>query len=149
VNATNVTLYQKLNFDFIRDIAPVASIMRVPNVMEVNPAVPVRNVPEFIAYAKANPGKVNYGSGGAGSGAHISAELFKMMAGVEMVHIPYRGVASAVADLLGGQLQLMFDSMLVHRTHQGRQTDFPGGHDRDPLGIAARIAHNCRVHARV
>jgi tripartite-type tricarboxylate transporter receptor subunit TctC len=110
-NATNTTLYQKLNFNFSRDIAPVAGIMRVPTVMEVNPAVPVRTVPEFIAYAKANPGKINMASGGNGTAQHISGELFKMMAGVNMVHVPYRGGAPALADLLGGQVQVMFDTM--------------------------------------
>jgi tripartite-type tricarboxylate transporter receptor subunit TctC len=110
-NPTNTTLYQKLNFNFRRDIAPVAGIMRVPTVMEVNPSVPVRTVPEFIAYAKANPGKINMASGGNGTAQHISGELFKMMAGVNMVHVPYRGGAPALADLLGGQVQVMFDTM--------------------------------------
>ena len=110
-NAINATLYDKLNFNFIRDIAPVAGIVRVPNVMEVNPAVPARTVPEFIAYAKANPGKVNFASGGVGSSTHVSGELFKLMTGVNMVHIPYRGTAPAVADLIAGQVQVMFDNL--------------------------------------
>jgi tripartite-type tricarboxylate transporter receptor subunit TctC len=110
-NATNSTLYQKLNFNFNRDIAPVGGIIRVPTVMEVNPSVPVTTVPEFIAYAKANPGKINMASGGNGTAQHISGELFKMMAGVNMVHVPYRGGAPALADLLGGQVQIMFDTM--------------------------------------
>ena len=110
-NAINATLYDKLNFNFIRDIAPVAGIIRVPNVMEVNPAVPARTVPEFIAYAKANPGKVNFASGGAGSSTHVSGELFKLMTGVNMVHIPYRGTAPAVTDLIAGQVQIMFDNL--------------------------------------
>jgi tripartite-type tricarboxylate transporter receptor subunit TctC len=110
-NATNSTLYQKLNFNFGHDIAPVAGIMRVPTVMEVNPSVPVRTVPEFISYAKANPGKINMASGGNGTAQHISGELFKMMARVNMVHVPYRGGAPALADLLGGQVQVMFDTM--------------------------------------
>src|SRR5947209_14161344 len=90
-NAINATLYEKLNFNFIRDIAPVAGIIRVPLVMEVHPAVPVKTVPEFIAYAKANPGKINMASGGNGTTLHVSGELFKLMTGVEMVHVPYRG----------------------------------------------------------
>jgi tripartite-type tricarboxylate transporter receptor subunit TctC len=110
-NAINATLYDKLNFNFIRDIAPVAGIIRVPNVMEVNPAVPAKTVPEFIAYAKANPGKVNFASGGAGSSTHVSGELFKMMTGVNMVHIPYRGTAPAVTALIAGQVQVMFDNL--------------------------------------
>jgi tripartite-type tricarboxylate transporter receptor subunit TctC len=110
-NAVNATLYGKLNFNFIRDIAPVASIARVPNVLEVNPTVPVRTVPELIAYAKANPGKLNLASGGNGGPAHISGELFKMMTGVDMVHVPYRGGAPALADLLGGQVQVMISNI--------------------------------------
>jgi tripartite-type tricarboxylate transporter receptor subunit TctC len=110
-NAINATLYGKLNYNFIRDIAPVAGIIRVPNVMEVNPAVPAKTVPEFVAYAKANPGKVNFASGGAGSSTHVSGELFKMMTGVNMVHIPYRGTAPAVTDLIAGQVQVMFDNL--------------------------------------
>ena len=110
-NAINATLYDKLNYNFIRDIAPVAGIMRVPNVMEVNPSVPIRTVPEFIAYAKANPGKINYASGGNGTTAHVAGELFKMMVGVNMQHLPYRGVAPALSDLLAGQVQVMFDAM--------------------------------------
>jgi tripartite-type tricarboxylate transporter receptor subunit TctC len=110
-NAINATLYDKLNFNFIRDIAPVAGIISVPNVMEVNPAVPAQTVPEFIAYAKANPGKVSFASGGIGSSTHVSAELFKMMTGVNMTHIPYRGTAPAVTDLIAGQVQVMFDNL--------------------------------------
>jgi tripartite-type tricarboxylate transporter receptor subunit TctC len=108
-NAVNATLYDKLNFNFIRDIAPVASIARVPGSLDVNPSVPVRTVPEFIAYAKANPGKLNMGSSGVGSPQHVSGELFKMMTGVDLVHVPYRGGALAVADLLAGQVQVVFD----------------------------------------
>jgi tripartite-type tricarboxylate transporter receptor subunit TctC len=102
-NAINTTLYDKLNYDFLRDIVPIASIARFGNVMEVNPTVPIKSVPEFIAYAKANPGKINFASSGAGSTIHMSAELFKMMAGVNMVHVPYRGAAPAITDLLAGQ----------------------------------------------
>jgi tripartite-type tricarboxylate transporter receptor subunit TctC len=107
-NAINATVYDKLNFNFIRDIAPVASIARVPNVLEVNPSVPARSVPEFIAYAKANPGKLNMASGGIGGPSHVSGELFKMMTGVNLVHVPYRGGTPALADMLGGQVHVMF-----------------------------------------
>jgi tripartite-type tricarboxylate transporter receptor subunit TctC len=111
-NAINATLYENLNFNFIRDIAPVASINRVPNVIDVNPSIPARTVPEFIAFAKANPGKLNMGSGGIGSIQHVSGELFKMMTGVNIVHVPYRGGAPAIADLLGGQVQVIFDPLI-------------------------------------
>jgi tripartite-type tricarboxylate transporter receptor subunit TctC len=107
-NAINATLYEKLPFEFIRDIAPVASILNVPLVMEVNPLVPATTVREFIAYAKANPGKINYASGGIGGVTHVAGELFKMLAGVEMLHVPYRGEVPALVDLLGGQVQVMF-----------------------------------------
>jgi len=110
-NAINATLYEKLKYDFIRDIAPVAGIMRVPLVLEVNPSLPVKTVPELIAYAKANPAKLNMASAGNGTPQHVSGELFKMMAGVNMTHVPYRGSAPALADLLGGQVQVMFDTM--------------------------------------
>jgi tripartite-type tricarboxylate transporter receptor subunit TctC len=108
-NAINATLYQHLNFNFLRDMAPISGIIRVPNVMVVNPQVPAKTVPEFIAYAKANPGKINMGSGGVGSTVHVAGELFKMMAGVDLVHVPYRGDAPALVDLVGGQIQVMFD----------------------------------------
>ncbi len=107
-NAINATLYERLNFNFIRDIAPVASFMRGALVLVIHPSVPAKTLPEFIAYAKANRGKLSYGSGGVGGITHITAELFKMMAGVEMVHVPYRGVAPALTDLLGGQVQALF-----------------------------------------
>jgi tripartite-type tricarboxylate transporter receptor subunit TctC len=110
-NAINATLYEKLNFNFIRDIAPVGSIMRAVYVMEVNPSVPAKTVPEFIAYAKANPGKLNMASAGNGTPQHVSGELFKMMAGINMTHVPYRGSAPALTDLLGGHVQVMFDNM--------------------------------------
>jgi tripartite-type tricarboxylate transporter receptor subunit TctC len=110
-NAGNATIYDKLNFNFIRDIAPVAAIMRVPNVLSVNPAFPARTVPDFIAYAKANPGKINFGSGGSGTAVHMAAELFKMLAAVNMVHVPYRGEALALNDLLGGQVQVVFGTL--------------------------------------
>ena len=107
-NAINATLYDKLNFNFIRDIAPVASIMRTPNVMLVNSSVQAKSVPEFIAYAKAHPGQLSMASGGNGTASHMAGELFKMMTGVNMVHVPYRGGGPALTDLLGGQVQLMF-----------------------------------------
>jgi tripartite-type tricarboxylate transporter receptor subunit TctC len=110
-NAINATLYDKLNFNFIRDIAPVAGIIRVPQVMEVNPSLPVKTVPEFIAYAKANSGKVNFGSGGIGGPSHVSGELFKMMTGVNMQHVAYRGGGPSITGLLGGQVQVLFDNM--------------------------------------
>jgi len=110
-NAINASLYEKLNFNFIRDIAPVAGITRQTSVMEVHPSVPAKTVPEFIAYAKANPGKINFASAGNGTPPHIAGELFKMMTGIDMVHVPYRGGAPALTDLLGGQVHVMFDSM--------------------------------------
>jgi tripartite-type tricarboxylate transporter receptor subunit TctC len=116
-NAINATLYDNLKFDFLRDIAPVAGIMRNPLVMVVNPSIPANTVPEFIAYAKANPGKLNVGTGGNGSPGPIAGELFKMMAGVSMVHVPYRGSAPMLTDLLGGQVQVTFDPMLSSIEH--------------------------------
>src|SRR5262245_19202297 len=107
-NALNATLYEKLNFNFIRDIVPVAGTMRVPGIMVVNPSVPANTVPEFIAYAKANPGKVNMASGGNGTTGHVFGELFKFMTGVNLVHVPYRGGAPALTDMLGGQVQVYF-----------------------------------------
>jgi tripartite-type tricarboxylate transporter receptor subunit TctC len=109
-DAINATLYDKLNFNFIRDIAPVAGIIRVPQVMEVNPSVPAKTVPEFIAYAKSNPTKLNMASAGNGTPSHVSGELFKMMTGVTMQHVPYRSGGAALTDLLGGQVQAMFDN---------------------------------------
>jgi tripartite-type tricarboxylate transporter receptor subunit TctC len=110
-NAINATLYEKLNFNFMRDIAPVAGITRQTSVMEVHPSVPAKTVPEFIAYAKANPGKINMASAGNGTPPHIAGELFKMMTGIDMLHVPYRGGAPALTDLLGGQVDVMFDSI--------------------------------------
>jgi tripartite-type tricarboxylate transporter receptor subunit TctC len=111
-NASNAALYPKLNFVFIRDVSPVAGIVRVPHVMEVNPSFPAKTVPEFIAYATANPGKINMASGGNGGPTHIAGELFKLMTGVNLVHVPYRGGSPALTDLLGGQVQVMFDQVL-------------------------------------
>jgi tripartite-type tricarboxylate transporter receptor subunit TctC len=113
----NATLYDNLSFAFLRDIAPVASIIRTSNVMEVHPSFPAKTVPEFIAYAKANPGKINMASAGSGSSQHMAGELFKMMAGIEMVHVPYRGAAPALTDLLAGQVQVMFDNMTSSVEH--------------------------------
>jgi len=110
-HAINATLYQGLNFDFMRDIAPIASVMRTPGVMEVNPSVRAQTVPEFIAYAKANPGKINMASAGNGTVIHLAGELFNMMAGVDLIHVPYRGAPPALTDLLGGQVQVMFDNL--------------------------------------
>jgi tripartite-type tricarboxylate transporter receptor subunit TctC len=110
-NAINATLYEKLNFNFIHDIAPVAGIIRFPNVMEVNPSVPAKTVPEFIAYAKANPAKLSMASAGTGTATHVAGALFMMMASVSMVHVPYRGSAPALTDLLGGRVNVMFDAV--------------------------------------
>jgi tripartite-type tricarboxylate transporter receptor subunit TctC len=116
-SAINATLYDKLNFNFLRDIAPVAGVFRGAYVMVVNPSVPANTVPEFIAYAKANSGKINMASVGIGSGPHIAGELFKMMAGVNMVHVPYRGGGPALTDLLGGQVQVMFPGTVASIEH--------------------------------
>src|SRR5262245_5789832 len=110
--AINATLYDKLSFNFLRDIAPVAGIIRTPLVMVVHPSFPAKSVPEFIAYAQANPGKVNMASGGNGTTPHVSGELFKMMTSVNLVHVPYRGAGPARTELLGGQVQVMFDTMV-------------------------------------
>jgi tripartite-type tricarboxylate transporter receptor subunit TctC len=107
-HTVNATLYEKLSFNFIRDIAPVAGIVRLPNLMMVNPSVPAKTVPEFIAYAKANPGKINMASPGIGTTPHLAGELFNIMAGLNLVHVPYRGGAPALTDLISGQVQVMF-----------------------------------------
>jgi tripartite-type tricarboxylate transporter receptor subunit TctC len=116
-NAINATLFDKLNHNFMRDIVPVASINRFANVMEVNPSVPAKTVPEFIAYAKANPGKLSMASSGAGSTIHMSGELFKMMTGINMTHVPYRGSAPALTDMISGQVQVMFDNIPTSIEH--------------------------------
>jgi tripartite-type tricarboxylate transporter receptor subunit TctC len=116
-NPINVTFYDTLNFNFLRDIAPVAGIMRTPMVMEVNPASAIKSVPEFIAYAKANPGKMNFGSGGNGFATHLAGELFQAMTGVSLVHVPYRGQALALTDLLAGRIQAMFDPVSSSLAH--------------------------------
>jgi len=109
--AINATLYEKLNFNFIRDIAPIAGLVRVPHVMEVNPSFPAKTVPEFIAYAKANPGNVNMASAGIGAPAHVAGEMFKMLTGINMVHVPYRSAGPTLTDLIGGQVQVYFDAL--------------------------------------
>jgi len=116
-NAINATLYDKLNFDFLRDIVPVAGIIRFPNVVVVNPSLPIRTIPELIAYAKANPGKLNMASSGNGSTIHMSGELFKMLTGINMIHVPYRGGAPALTDLMGGQVHVMFDNVPTAAPH--------------------------------
>jgi tripartite-type tricarboxylate transporter receptor subunit TctC len=116
-NAINASLYDNLNYNFLRDIAPVASIMHMPMVMEVNAALPVKSVAEFIAYAKTNPGKINFASSGNGTGSHVAAELFKFMTGVDIVHVPYRGPAQALTDLIGGRVQVMFDVLTSSIAH--------------------------------
>jgi len=117
VNAINATLYEKLNFDFIRDIAPVAGVVRFPNVMAVSASFPAKTVPEFIAYAKANPGKINQGSSGNGTTQHLAGELFKMKTGVNFTHVPYRGASQALADLLSGQVQVLFEPLPASIQH--------------------------------
>jgi len=116
-SAINATLYDKLNFNFSRDIAPIASIIRAPFVMVVNPSFPAKTVPEFITYGKANPGKINFASSGIGTTPHVSGELFKVMTGVNMLHVPYRGDAHALTDVLGGQVQVFFSSLPVSTEH--------------------------------
>jgi tripartite-type tricarboxylate transporter receptor subunit TctC len=138
-HAVNASLYDKLSFNFLRDIAPVASVTVNPSVLEVHPSVPVTSVPEFITYAKANPKKLNMASAGNGTVQHMSGELFKLMTGVDMVHVPYRGAGPAIADLLGGQVQVMFDTLIssieyikagklraLAVTTATRQEQFPG-----------------------
>lgn len=116
-NAINATLYDKLNFNFLRDIEPVAGIIRFPNVVVVNPSLPIKSIPELIAYAKANPGKLNMASSGNGSTIHMSGELFKMLTGINMVHVPYRGGAPALTDLIAGQVHVMFDNIPTCAEH--------------------------------
>jgi len=145
--AINATLYDKLNFNFIRDIAPVASFLRGPVVLVVNPSVPAKSVPELIAYAKANPGKLNLASAGNGSNPHMSGELFKMMAGVDMVHVPYRSGGAALTALLGGQVQVYFpgtvSSIEYIRATRARS------HHRDALGRTAGRSDSGRVRAGI
>jgi tripartite-type tricarboxylate transporter receptor subunit TctC len=135
-NAVNATLYEKLNFNFVRDIAPVGGIIRVPQVILVHPSVPAKTLPEFIAYAKANPGKVNMASAGNGSAPHMAGELFNVMAGVNLVHVPYRGQGPALTDLLGGQVQVLFATT-------------PGTTDYIKTGKLRALAVTTAAHAEV
>ena len=145
-HAINAALYTNLNFDFIRDITPVICAARLAYVVVVHPSVPTTTIPEFIAYAKANPGKINYGSAGHGTPQSISCELFKMMTGVNLVHVPYRGGGPATSDLVGGHLHVIFSCGVgVDRAHQGRQAARPGGNERDPLGRVTRRSHGGRL----
>jgi tripartite-type tricarboxylate transporter receptor subunit TctC len=171
-HAVNDTLYDKLSFNFLRDLVPVGGTARVPFVLEVNLSVPVTTVPEFIAYAKANPGKLNFASPGIGTGIHMAGELFKLMTGVDMVHVPYRGAAGAMTDLIGGQVQVMFDTMAASIPHikagkvrplavttAGRSAllpelptvaDFvPGYEASGPFGIAAPKNTPAEIVARI
>ena len=146
--AINATLYEKLNFNVIRDIAPVASAIKMPFVLAVNPSVPAKTVPELIALAKANPGKITMASSGNGSGLHLSGELFKMMAGVDLVHVPYRGEALAMTDLLAGQVQPdVRHHGGLQRAHQGREGAGAGVDHRD--GRRDRHPGDERIPARL
>ena len=147
-NAINATLYDKLNFNFIRDIAPVASLIRGPGVMVVNPSFPAKTIPEFIAYAKANPGKINMASAGPGSTPHLYGELFKMMAGVDLLHVPYRSQPQVLTDLIGGQLQVTFDPIVnsIEHIRAGRLAG-TSGDDRRTLGVAAGPSNYRRIFA--
>ena len=136
-------LFESLNYNFIRDTAPIGSIVRVPQLMQVTPSLPVKSVPEFIAYAKANPGKIAMGSGGNGSPAHVIGEYFKLMTGTDLTHVPYRGAAPAVTDLLGGQIQVAFTELATSLGHvKVGQPARPGGDDRRAL------ARRCRTFRR-
>jgi len=140
--AINATLFETLNFNFIRDTAPVGSIVRVPQLMQVTASLPVKSVPEFIAYAKANPGKISMGSGGNGSPAHIIGEYFKLSTGTDLTHVPYRGAAPAVADLIGGQIQVAF-SVTSPRARPLRSMQFSTPRRR-LSGVASRLAEYSR-----
>jgi tripartite-type tricarboxylate transporter receptor subunit TctC len=145
-NASNASLYANLKFNFIRDIAPIAGIVRVPNIMLVNQSLPVKTIPEFIAYAKANPGKISMASAGIGSTGHLAGELMKMMAGIDFVHVPYRGNAPAITDLLSGQVQILFASLPSSIEYvRGRQGAWACRHHRDACGRRTGLAGNRRV----
>ena len=149
-NVINASLYSNLNFDFMRDIAPVICAAKLAYVVVVNPTVPVTSIPEFIAYAKANPGKMNYGSAGPGTPQNIACELFKMMAGVDLVHVPYRGGAPATTDLLAGHLQVIFSPVSeFDPVHQGRQAASSRGHDHEAAGRVAGASNGRRLRARL
>jgi len=143
-NAINATYYDKLNFDFIQDIAPVATVMRVPLVMVINPSFPIKSVPELIAHAKANPRKISYASGGAGGPDHMAAEYFKLVTETEMLHVPYRGLGPALTDLIGGQVQLIFATMPAAIEYIKAKTPRARGHDRLALGGVAGRADRGR-----
>ena len=148
----NATLYPKLKFNFMRDIVPVAGLMRVPNVMEINPSIPAKNVAEFIAYAKANPGKINWASSGIGTSVHLSGELFKSMTGIEMTHVPYRGSAPALTDMISGTVHVMFDNMPSSLPHiQGgklRALGVTTAKRSDALPNVPTVAETVRVTRR-
>ena len=146
-NAITATLYDKLNFNFVRDIAPVASISREPYVMLVNRSVSAKTIPELIAYAKANPGKLNMASSGNGTASHMAGELFKMMAGVDLVHVPYRGSAPALTDLIGGQVQVMFTSTASSIDTSGPAGSPAGGDNFGALGDVAGHPDRGRICA--
>ena len=147
---TNATLYEKLSFNFIRDIVPIAMISSLPLVMEVDPSVPAKTVPEFIAYVKSNPGTISMASGGSGSMSHVGGELFKLMTHIDMLHVPYRGGAPALTDLIGGQVQVMFSPLPeIDRDHQSRQGARAGGDYGNALASVAGGADSRRVCARL
>ena len=147
-NTINASLYKNLSFDFIRDMAPVAGFIRVPNVMEVNPAVPAKTVAEFIAYAKSNPGKINMASSGVGTSVHLSGALFMMMTGVNLVHVPYRGAAPALTDMLAGHVQVMFDNLPSSiAAHPGGPAARARGDDGDARRGVAQRADRGRYRA--
>ena len=149
-NAINASLYKNLSFNFIADMAPVAGFIRVPNVMEVNPSVPAHTVKEFIDYAKANPGKVNMASSGIGTSVHLSGALFMLMTGVELVHVPYRGAAPALTDLLGGQTSgHVRQPAVLDRAHSGRPVARARGDDGGTRQGIAGCADRCRDGARL
>ena len=150
VNAINATLYDKLNFNFAADIAPVAGAVQFPNVMTVSASFPAKSVPEFIAYAKANPGKINHGSSGIGTSQHLAGELFKAAAGVSFTHIPYRGAPQALTDLLSGQVHVLFDALPpIDAAHQVRRGTRLGGHNADAVGSSSRHSGDRGVSARL
>jgi tripartite-type tricarboxylate transporter receptor subunit TctC len=141
----NVNLYRKLSWHSLRSFAPISLVAMVPNIMVINNDVPVKNVKEMIAYAKANPGKINYGSPGNGSTAHLSMELFKTMTGTNMVHIPYKGSAGVLADVMGGQISVTIDNMPVYPPQVRREDPRTRGKPREALFDCARTSHHCRV----
>ena len=159
-NAINASLFQNLNFNFLTDIVPVASINREPSLVQINPSLPVNSIPELIAYAKANPGKINHASAGTGTAGHIAGEMFKMMTGVSFVHVPYRGGAPAVTDLIGGSMHIMFGNVLtsMEQVRAGKlralavtsatpHDALPGRPDREPVRARLRgdlgLRHRC------